>query len=694
MVVKAGESDVPMLVLDDFIVKFWPETTRQQIDVLNAGNAVEVVEKNPYRENQFLLRVTAQSPGDAMAIANRYHESWLTEYAHPDFVAPIDSRARLLDDELLAEQWHHNNTGQDNGTPDADMDTPEAWEITTGSPEVVIAVIDHGFDVNHPDLIENLWVNERELTGASNTDDDGNHFIDDLHGWNFQTNTSTPLACRHGTAAAGCAGARGNNGIGACGSCPDCRLMLLEYGDGIYGKTYAIDYARANGADIISNSWGFWSNAFPGVFPDLEDALREAANQGRGGLGCVVFFAMTNDEVDNGRPGDAAYDISALDEVIAVSASTNNDRKRRPAGYGNSMDILSPTNGGTRCITTTDNRDFLLHLCNRIDHVGCGYNCGGSAGCQGPDPQPNNGEYTFCFTGTSAACPIAAGVGGLVLSAAPDLTRVEVQRLLQDTADKIEPSVASYSPVNGFSLGKKGIATHGYGRINAFEAVRTVGPKDKGGRAGVDLFLRDNDLDWGNTEQPSSTLFEPTRGFLPYWESPDIKIDPDCGAEVPALGIGAFAALDYKKNPKAGKTNGIYVRVRNRGPRPASGVVVTLYWCLAEPNQEPDLPDRFWDEATGNSWDTTPWKPLGASPIGMLHYSGSSVAGSYGDDAEIASFRFSPGLDQTGPCCLLAVVHSDQDPVSDNSKRRVKLRGITPYDNNVTQRAVVIGGSE
>jgi subtilisin family serine protease len=688
MVVREPNAIAPMLVLDEFGVKFKAKTSPEQIDELNAANGVEIVpdREMPGDPNVVLLRVTQKSQADAMKMANIYYENELTDYAAPSFVAAKELRQDTLrnvpDDEFFHDQWHLDNTGQNGGTIDADIDAPEAWQITTGRPDVVIAIIDAGFEIGHPDLVGNLWVNpdEEDDGEPDGIDDDGNGFIDDLHGWDFTTNTNTPAVHEHGTATAGCAGARGNNQIGVSGSCPNCSLMLVRYGATTFDDARAISYAAANGADVISNSWGYPSGTTG--FPYVQDAIDRAASEGRNGLGCVVLFAMTNKNKDN---GGNPYDISALDNVIAVSLATNQDRSNL-AGFGNCMDVVAPSHGGSQWVATTDNHDG-------------GYNCDNvysSCGCPSPGKPSGNRDYTFCFNGTSAACPIVAGVAGLILSAAPDVNRVEVQHLLQDTADKIEPSVANYGLVNGFSLGPNGVSTHGYGRINAFEAVRVVGPKDKGGRGGVDVFVRDNALDWGNTEQPSSTLFEPTRGFIPYWESPDIKIDPHCGVEVPAIGAVAFAGLDYKNNLKAGGTNGIYVRVRNRGPRPASGVIVTLYWCAAEPNQAPDLPDGFWDESAGNSWDTTPWKPLGASAIGTLDYSGSSEAGTGkpGDRAGIASFKFSPGLDQAGPCCLLAVVHSEQDPVSDSVKRRVKLREITPYDNNITQRGVIIESSE
>jgi hypothetical protein len=108
------------------------------------------------------------------------------------------------------------------------------------------------------------------------------------------------------------------------------------------------------------------------------------------------------------------------------------------------------------------------------------------------------------------------------------LTPLQVKRLLQDTADKIEDSAGAYSSTTGFSSPATGTGTHAFGRINALEAVRiaelAVGKIVKNVKPGADIFVRDNDLDWGNTSQPSSLLLEPTRGFISPGDSPDIKV--------------------------------------------------------------------------------------------------------------------------------------------------------------------------
>jgi hypothetical protein len=326
-------------------------------------------------------------------------------------------------------------------------------------------------------------------------------------------------------------------------------------------------------------------------------------------------------------------------------------------------------------------------------------------------PETNDLNYTFRFRGTSFATPVVAGVAGLILSANAELplNRLQVQRLLQDAADKIEDSQGRYAAVNGFSRPAGGVATHGWGRVNAFEAVRIVAPPARRGRGGVDVFLRDNRLDWGNTasavndpgavrSQGSNTLFEPTRGFIPHWESLDIKIDaPDAQGNyqtAPTDQAGFEALAD--EEPVTGQTNRVYVRVRNRGPVTANAVTVKLLWTYAG-TALPRLPDDFWTRFPDDPNYPPATSPLdryntiNTQTINNLAYSGPSVANTGDDRAQIARFDFvAPARPEAGinHFCLVAVAHSPQDPVSEITRSRRVLDEITPNDNNITHRNV------
>lgn len=440
-------ADTSIILNDEFVVQFESEMTDEEVIALT-GDAVEIVEKNPFEPNEYLLRVDRNAGVDALYVANRYHENPLTVYGVPNLAIVPQLRGYEPNDPLFSEQWHLHNTPIDPG-----IDVNEAWEISKGD-GVVIAVIDSIGDSDHPDLSGNLWINPGEYGNGKkeNCDDDGNGYKDDIHGCDFGYSDDSEGA--HGTAVAGCIGAQMDNNIGISGCCPNCKLMLLRCNIWTYDQHLAFDYARTEGADVICCAWGY-RHGIP-VPQNVGNAIHRAAQRGRYKkiegkykyLGCVIVFAMTNEPNDNSAD---PCDISSLKEVIAVSGCTDQGLLSG-FGFGADMDLLAPTSGGTRSIITTD-------------LVGNdGYNPS-TAG--GSSKDLNNIDYTQFFGGTSAACAITAGVAGLVLSANPNLTRSEVQGILQDTADKID---ATDYDEKGYSTGGK----HGYGRINAFWAVTTA----------------------------------------------------------------------------------------------------------------------------------------------------------------------------------------------------------------------------
>src|SRR6185369_13171081 len=161
-----------------------------------------------------------------------------------------------------------------------------------------------------------------------------------------------------------------------------------------------------------------------------------------------------------------------------------------------------------------------------------------------------------------------------------------------------------------------------------------------GGLNGVDIFIRDNDLDWGNTEQPSNRKFTYPRTFNPHWKSPDIKIDALADAtpaEIPTTSKKFESFIT--ENPIANKLNKVYIRVRNRGYNPANNVTVKLYWVYGGTS----LP-ALWSSFPADITTDPNWKSLGSITIPEVPYSGSSLAlketdaGVSLDDAKIVSF--------------------------------------------------------
>jgi subtilisin family serine protease len=337
--------------------------------------------------------------------------------------AAVELRARHVpNDPLFAAQWPLENTGQGGGSAGADVDAPEAWSYTRGSPDVVIAVLDDGVDLDHPDLAPNMLSSGRDFTA-------------DPPGSDARPKAS---ADRHGTAVAGIAAARGGNGLGISGICPLCKILPVRvYGTSNLGTAAAFRYAIEQGADVIVNAWGY-AHALPlGADDVVRDAIETAAREGRDGRGALIVFGVTNESVDN-CTGPSA-DIASLPSVVAVGVANHND-ELGGSGFGPCLDLVAPAKPQDRStigVPTTDRTGMAGHT---------------------------EGDYYTGFGGTSAAAPLVAGVAGLLLALNPTLTREDLQRLLTSTADKIDPEHAAYD-ATGFS------ERAGYGRVNAARAL-------------------------------------------------------------------------------------------------------------------------------------------------------------------------------------------------------------------------------
>ncbi|MHC4477304.1 MAG: S8 family serine peptidase, partial [Planctomycetota bacterium] len=288
------------------------------------------------------------------------------------------------------------------------IQAPEAWDIHTGSPEVVVAVIDWGVDYGHADLRDNMWVNEAERYGSAGIDDDGNEYVDDIYGYDFANNSGNPMDYDgHGTHCAGIIGAEGNNALDITGICWNVRIMALKFmGDEADAAT-AVYYAAANGADLTSNSYGG-----PEESPAFEEALAYAHSQG-----VIMVAAAGNDDTSSPRY-PAAYP-----HMIAVASTDGLDRKAPGSNYGSWVDIAAPG-------------EVILSL-----HAGGG---------------------TTVQSGTSMACPHVAGACALLLSANPTLGPDQVRDILMQTVDPVDPpSTCQSGRLNLFKAMKGGIGPAG-----------------------------------------------------------------------------------------------------------------------------------------------------------------------------------------------------------------------------------------
>jgi subtilisin family serine protease len=271
-------------------------------------------------------------------------------YAEPNFYRSLDA---VPNDPRFARQWSLQNTGQAilgyPGTSDADIDAPAAWDTTTGSPSVTVAVVDDGVDHTHPDLAGNIWTNPGE-TGAgkesNGLDDDVNGYVDDWRGWDFADgdNNAYPggLDSSHGTNVAGVIGASGNNGIGVAGVNWHTRLMPLRFfaADGsatVADEVSAFAYAADNGAKLVNASFGG-----AGYSLTERTAIAAASN--------VLFVAAAG---NNGQSVDSHDEYPCdygLANIICVAATDQKDRLTDFSNFGpTNVDLAAP---GLRILST------------------------------------------------------------------------------------------------------------------------------------------------------------------------------------------------------------------------------------------------------------------------------------------------------------------------------------------------------
>ncbi len=332
-------------------------------------------------------------------------------FAEPNFI----HTAQKLPAEWNQQHWSLHNEGA-YGPTDVDIDAAEAWEISTGSKDVVVAVIDTGVSWSHPDLQGNTWVNPGEVSG-NGVDDDGNGYADDVVGWDFYGDDNYPSdSDGHGTHVAGIIGAQGDNGQGTAGVAWDVSLMAIRYlgpqGGTTSDAVSAIEYAVDNGADVINASWGS-----TGYSSSIRSAISYANDHD------VLFVtAAGNMGVDLDRYSfyPAEYD---LPNIVSVASINYQDKLASSSCYGaSSVDLAAP---GEPIYSTYPGDDYAW------------------------------------LSGTSMAAPAVSGAAALALSVDPGLGAAELRQLLMDSAD-----------VTGTLSGK----TVSGGRLNAYSLLQAVEP--------------------------------------------------------------------------------------------------------------------------------------------------------------------------------------------------------------------------
>ena len=303
------------------------------------------------------------------------------DHLHFQSASPSDYSGALL--------WHLDQ-----------VNATEAWELETGSEEIVVGIIDTGASIEHPDLVDNIFTNPLEIPG-NGLDDDNNGFIDDVNGWDFVDDDAKPNDLTgHGTAVSGIAGARGNNGIGGSGVGWNIKILPLKVGDSGGLSSSAI----AESLRYVSKMWNLGikvvatNNSYGSTAPN--DIARSEI-QTHEDLGIVFVAAAGNSGEDIDAPGNSQFPAGfPISNIISVANSTQGDELSNGTNFGQeSVDLAAP---GQEIYSTS-----------------------------------NNDDYEF-LTGTSMASPIVAGAVALLASREPELTGTELKTRILETATPIE----------------------------------------------------------------------------------------------------------------------------------------------------------------------------------------------------------------------------------------------------------------
>ena len=366
-----------------------------------------------------VLRVLAAAGVDEFELSRSLHDEPHVVWAHPDLALKTNHHS-FPDDPYVGDQWHLENLGQEGRRPGIDMNVETAWQITSGAGQL-IAILDTGVDLTHPDLVVTSGYDyigqDDDSSPDREADDDG---------------------YPHGTASAGLAAARGFNGEGIAGVAHGADIyairMLGDYLESSDIYTAIVEAADA-GAAVLSNSWGIEDGCegYP-LVASMEDAFNYLERDARGGLGAVFVQSAGNSGCDFTPNQQASHKA-----VISVGAVNADDQREWYSNYGSQLDIVAPV-----VVLTTD--------------------------IQGEDGYGDwNGDQDYWngYNGTSAAAPLVAGTMALMFAANERLTAKRARKVLCTTATRMDPEGGEYD-ATGWS------PWYGCGRVDAGAAVAAV----------------------------------------------------------------------------------------------------------------------------------------------------------------------------------------------------------------------------
>jgi uncharacterized repeat protein (TIGR01451 family) len=448
------------------------------------------------------LRLARVAPEDTLAAVEALRERPDVLYAEPDYIRRKDATP---DDTRYAEQWALKNTGQSGGTAGADIHAEAAWDTTTGSRQVVVAVLDEGVDINHPDLKDNVWTNPAEVAG-NGTDDDGDGFADDVHGWDFVHDDNVVFGDTagtypppsdykgdvddHGTHVAGTIGATGNNGQGVAGVNWQVSILPVK---------------------VLGPNGGATSDIIAGY--NYVKKLRDLWDQSGGTKGANVRVA--NNSYGGSEHSQAEQDaIHALaqSQILFVASAGNESRDSDryahfPSGY-DEPNVIS--------VAATD----------RLDHVAAFSNYGArtvhmaAPGVEILSTTPF-GTYS-AFSGTSMAAPHVAGAAAILCAANPNISLARLRAALLSGGDHL----LTLDPANAFAFAP---ATTSGGRLDVANSLQSAAENDVTPPAAVSDFRVASQQGRGVTLNWTATGDDGTAGRASLYELRYTDTDPRAG---------------------------------------------------------------------------------------------------------------------------------------------------------------------
>lgn len=455
----AAEANV---VPGELIVQFRRDVTRAEADRAVAARGARVLDRIAGAP----VAVVKLPPGMSVrAGVAQFAADARVALAEPNYV--LRTRAAAApDDTYFGVQWALENTAQlhpltdhatttSSGTDDADVDALDAWGLTMGSADTVIAIVDVAVDLDHPDLAPNIWTNGGEIAG-NGLDDDGNGYADDVNGWDFVGDDNDPRqplgsGDDHGTFVASVAAAATNNTAGVAGMCAACRIMSLRVHT-LAHWIEALYYAKANGAHVVNMSIGdYW----------YSQAERNAIAAGQNSFLLVVAadnFSLDNDmalaaDVNSDGNPDAyspAYPgVYTLPNILHVAATTHTDEY----AYDTYCDMVNPK---YVCAFTNWGHDSVDVAAPGVDMYGA-----------------YPADTYDLSNGTSFSAPLAAGIAGLLKSLHPEYTPVQLRNAIMNSVDKPAALGTMYAS-SGYFGSATGKFTRTNGRVNAAKALNPL----------------------------------------------------------------------------------------------------------------------------------------------------------------------------------------------------------------------------